>query len=282
MIPQMYTPVAVPTMDFRLDFDSGVVSVGSCFADEIGSRLAGSGFAVEQNPFGTLYNPASVAAALERLVDCREIGDDDLVLHEGLYHSWHHHGSFSRPDKDETVGVCNARIHKAHCALREARLLMVTFGTAWVYELESGMVVANFHKLPAGMFSRRRMTKGEIVSLWRPLLQKIKTFNPNLTVLFTVSPIRHLADGAHGNQLSKATLLLAVDELDANYFPAYEIVLDELRDYRFYGPDMTHPSPLAVEVVWDRFCEAFMAPNVRQQAHNNMKQQKRKQHIPLH
>ena len=133
------------------------------------------------------------------------------------------------------------------------------------------------------MFVRRRMTVEEVVSLWKPMLEKLAAFNPRLSVLFTVSPIRHMADGAHGNQLSKSTLMLAVDELPtAHYFPAYEIVLDELRDYRFYGPDMTHPSSLAVDIVWDRFQQASMTPDTRNQAHLNAKQAKRDKHIPLH
>ena len=149
--------------------------------------------------------------------------------------------------------------------------------------------MANCHKLPAAEFTRRRMTVDETVALWQPLLQRLHAANPQLAVLFTVSPIRHLADGAHGNQLSKATLLMAVDRLvDSHnsgfcaYFPAYEIVLDELRDYRFYGPDMAHPTPIAVDIVWDRLQNALMSPATRQQVHNNTKQHKRQQHIPLH
>lgn len=329
MTPQLFTPVQVQPLPFRLDFDSGIVTLGSCFADEVASRLADGGFRVEQNPFGTLYNPASVAAALERIIDCREITEEDLVQHNDLWHSWHHHGSFSRPTAGETLKACNSRLHQAHEALRSARLLMITFGTAWVYSLTpspspfgegSGMqcvstplsfgrggggeaVVANCHKLPASMFTRRRMTVDEIVGLWKTLLQKLSAFNPRLSTLFTVSPIRHMADGAHGNQISKSTLLLAAEEIcdvccnniatyatvccnniatyTTHYFPAYEIVLDELRDYRFYGPDMTHPSPLAVDIVYDRLQQACMTPAVIQQAHNNAKAARRLRHIPI-
>ena len=288
MMP-LVTPVAVNPLPFRLEVGDAVVSLGSCFADEIATRMQEGGFRVEANPFGTLYNPASVAMALERLIDDREIGMGDMVQHEGLWHSWHHHGSFSRPTAEECLAACNSRIHQAHRALAEARLLIITFGTAYVYEREGG-VVANCHKLPPQSFSRRRMTVDEIVSLWRPLLQKLQVFTPNLYMLFTVSPIRHLADGAHGNQLSKSTLLLAVDELvslftfhfSLSYFSSYEIVLDELRDYRFYGSDMTHPSPLAIDIVWERFQQACMSLATIQQVHNNIKQHKRDKHIPLH
>ena len=308
MTPQLYTPVAVPPFDFRIDFGSRVVTIGSCFADEIGRRLADGGFAVNVNPFGTLYNPASVASALERIIGCRMITEADLVERDGLWHSWHHHGSFSRPTAAETLEVCNSGIRAAHDALGKATLLMVTFGTAWVYSLtpspspdgEGGglhgvstplslgrggggeVVVANCHKVPAERFVRRRMTVDEIVGLWTPLLGKLAEFNPRLTTLFTVSPIRHMADGAHGNQLSKSALLLAVEALPVHYFPAYEIVLDELRDYRFFSPDMAHPTALAADIVYDRFQHATMSPATIQQAHNNAKAARRAGHIPLH
>jgi len=296
MMPEMTTPVEVPQWPWKLDFSSGIVSLGSCFADEVGGRLRDSDFRIELNPFGTLYNPASVAEALQRLIDDREIDAGDLVQHEGLYHSWYHHGSFSHTTPEATLAACNGRLHQAHRALREARLLMVTFGSAWVFELAGSgpqppaKIVANCHKLPASRFVRRRLTVEEIVALWQPLLRRLAACCPTVQVLFSVSPIRHKADGAHGNQLSKSTLLLAVDELLAlnatplplYYFPSYEIVLDELRDYRFYASDMVHPSPLAVEVVWERFQQASMEPVVRQQAHLNMKKHKQEKHIPLH
>lgn len=302
---EFYTRVGVASMPFEIDFATGIVSLGSCFSDEIGERLRDGGFHIEQNPFGTLYNPASVASALHRMMYDSEIGEEDLVEHEGLWHSWHHHGSFSRATKEECLEVCNSRLHQAHQALKDARLLMVTFGSAWVYELSGQRVVANCHKLPQENFVRRRMSVEDIVALWRPLLDEIHTCYPALHILFTVSPIRHIGDGMHGNQLSKSTLLLAVDELVDKelpttkskkkgvkvaepdhavtvYFPSYEIVLDELRDYRFYDPDMVHPSPLAVDVVWERFQRVTMVPAVRDQAHYNRKQLKRQKHIPLH
>ena len=298
MMPNLTTPVLAPRMPFKLDFASGIVSIGSCFADEIGTRLQESDFHIELNPFGALYNPASIASALYRLVEDREIVEADLVQHEGYWHSWHHHGSFSRPTVEETLDACNSRIHQAHRALKEASLLMVTFGTAWVYcitpqppllgrEWELA-VVANCHKLPPQMFTRRRMTVEEVVALWQPLLQKLAAYYPHLNIIISVSPIRHMADGAHGNQLSKSTLLLAIDELmstaqsNVHYFPSYEIVLDELRDYRYFDEKMTHPTSLAVDVVWERFQQATMVPAVRQQAHFNMKEHKREKHIPLH
>ena len=289
MMPSLTTPVIVSRYPFMLDFASGLVSIGSCFADNIGARLQESDFHIVINPFGALYNPASIASALHRLIEDRPIGMEDLVKHEGYWHSWHHHGSFSQTTPGATLTCCNSRLHRVHSALKEANLLMVTFGTAWVFERE-GQVVANCHKLPPQQFVRRKMTVEEIVALWTPLLQEMAALYPKLNILFSVSPIRHLADGAHGNQLSKATLLLAVDQLitqnsklmTVHYFPAYEIVLDELRDYRYYDEKMTHPTDLAVDVVWERFQRATMHPAVRQQAQFNLKQHKREHHIPIH
>ena len=303
---EFHTRVGVAPMPFEIDFATGIVSLGSCFSDEIGERLRDGGFHIEQNPFGTLYNPTSVASALRRMMYDKEIGEEDLVEHEGLWHSWHHHGSFSRATKEECLEACNSRLHQAHQALKEARLLMITFGSAWVYGLAAcgGETVANCHKLPQENFVRRKMSEEDIVALWRPLLDEIHTCYPDLHVLFTVSPIRHIGDGLHGNQLSKSTLLLAVDELVDKelpptkskkkgvkvvepdhavtvYFPSYEIVLDELRDYRFYDPDMVHPTDLAVDVVWDRFQHVTMVPAVRDQAHFNAKQAKRDRHITI-
>lgn len=290
-------------MPFGIDYATGIVSLGSCFSDEIGKRLQEGDFHIEQNPFGTLYNPASIASALRRIMYDREIGMEDLVEHEGLWHSWHHHGSFSRATAEECLEACNSRIHQAHEALKQASLLMITFGSAWIYERE-GQVVANCHKLPQENFVRRKMSVEDIVSLWRPLLKELYSFHPHLSTLFTVSPIRHIGDGLHGNQLSKSTLLLAIGELvDSElppakrkkkgakveepdhpvtvYFPAYEIVVDELRDYRFYEADMVHPSTLAVDVVWDRFQRVTMVPAIREQAHFNAKQHKREKHITI-
>ena len=304
MNTELFTRVGMPSIPFGIDFATGIVSLGSCFSDEIGMRLRDSGFHIEQNPFGTLYNPASIASALRRMMYDIEVGEEDLVEYEGLWHSWHHHGSFSRTTAEGCLEACNSRPHQAHLALKEASLLMVTFGSAWIFEHE-GAVVANCHKLPQQMFVRRRMSVDDIVALWRPLLDELHACYPSLNILFTVSPIRHIGDGAHGNQLSKSTLLLAVDELvDKDllpakrkkkgmkmedqerpvtlYFPSYEIVLDELRDYRFYDPDMVHPSSLAVDMVWDHFQRVTMVPAVRDQAHFNAKQSKRTHHIPLH
>ena len=280
---KLQTTVDIAPSKWQIGYEDSILMLGSCFSDEIGEQMKQRYLNVTCNPFGTLYNPLSIANAL----NMHEV--PELVEHEGLWHSMAHHGSFSRSDKKEEEEAVRASIETMQRALKEATVVIVTFGTAWIYEM-NGAIVGNCHKLPEQCFTRRRLTVEEIVALWQPLLQELAAYYSGLKVLFTVSPIRHMADGAHGNQLSKSTLLLAIDNLlptihcplPTYYFPSYEIVLDELRDYRFFDEKMTHPTPLAVDIVWDRFQRATMLPAIREQAHFNAKQHKREKHIPLH
>jgi hypothetical protein len=186
--------------------------------------------------------------------------EHDLFYYNGMYHSPMHHGAFSSPRLEESLQLINRRFEKAVALLPLTDLLMVTFGTAWTYRRkDDNQIVANCHKLPANQFERTRLSIGEIIQEWVVLIQRLFQLNPQMKVLFTVSPVRHLKDGAHENQLSKAILMLAIEQLQAlfpgklYYFPAYELMLDELRDYRFYGDDMLHPSSLAVNYIWEHF-----------------------------
>src|SRR5690554_1999202 len=257
--------VCTPAPDAeRLGVHSGVLFMGSCFAGNVGQRMEEACFKVLVNPHGVLFNPFSVAAALEAFLENRQVGLGDLVERDGLWHSFQHHGSFSGPDAGKVVQDINAATLKGHSFLKEARCLVVTFGTAWVYALgEAQQVVANCHKFPARDFQRYRLSVRAVVERWQSLLMALRQVNPDLQVIFTVSPVRHWKDGAHGNQLSKAVLLLAVEELVEQdgrnaYFPAYELMMDELRDYRFYADDMLHPSAQAVDFIWDRFSGAWL------------------------
>lgn len=265
MDPFRTSIVCTPAPDAeRLGVHSGVLFMGSCFAGNVGQRMEEACFKVLVNPHGVLFNPFSVAAALEAFLDNRQVGLGDLVERDGLWHSFQHHGSFSGPDAGKVVQDVNAATLKGHSFLKEARCLVVTFGTAWVYALgEAQQVVANCHKFPARDFQRYRLSVRAVVERWQSLLMALRQVNPDLQVIFTVSPVRHWKDGAHGNQLSKAVLLLAVEELVEQdgrnaYFPAYELMMDELRDYRFYADDMLHPSAQAVDVIWDRFSGAWL------------------------
>lgn len=240
--------------------------MGSCFAENIGEKLSSYFFPVDANPFGTLYNPESVAEALRLLIGNMPLGASDLFFQEDMFHSFTHHSRFSAPTEEVALRQMNERLSSSAAALRNADRLVVTFGTAWVYRLKSdGRVVANCHKLPEKLFVRTRLGVDEIVARWSELLNELRRLNPKLAVLFTVSPVRHWKDGANGNQLSKATLLLAIDELRrlfpdfVSYFPAYEIMMDDLRDYRFYADDMLHPSSQAIDYIWECFSECYFS-----------------------
>lgn len=237
--------------------------MGSCFAEHIGKRLADMKWRAELNPFGVLYNPLSISEALMRLMKFRQYGDEELTCFpDGGWSTWLHHSRYSHSVKEVALATINASLEAGSRALAEADMLVITWGTAWVYQLRNtGEVVGNCHKVPEREFVRYRLSVEEIVAEYTQQLGRLWALNPKVRVLFTVSPVRHLKDTLHGNQLSKATLLLAVDELcrrypdRLHYFPAYEIVMDELRDYRFYAEDMAHPSAQAVEYVWERFVE---------------------------
>ena len=248
-----------------------ILLMGSCFAENIGALLSDAKFRLELNPFGILYNPLSISSALREIATKKEYTEKDLFAYRGLWHSPMHHGSFSASTPEETLQHINVRLQQARKAMQQLDWLMLTFGTAYVYEQkETGKVVANCHKLPESNFNRRLLLVDEIVDEYTSLITSLAARNPNLKILFTVSPIRHIRDGMHANQLSKSTLLLAIDRLQqffpqhVFYFPSYEIVLDELRDYRFYADDMLHPSPLAVRYLWERFSETFFSADTKQ------------------
>lgn len=248
-----------------------ILLMGSCFAENIGALLSDAKFRLELNPFGILYNPLSISSALREIATKKEYTEKDLFAYRGLWHSPMHHGFFSASTSEETLQHINVRLQQARQAMQQLDWLMLTFGTAYVYEQkETGKVVANCHKLPESNFNRRLLLVDEIVDEYTSLITSMTARNPTLKILFTVSPIRHIRDGMHANQLSKSTLLLAIDRLQqlfpqhVFYFPSYEIVLDELRDYRFYADDMLHPSPLAVRYLWKRFSETFFSSDTKQ------------------
>ena len=259
---ELLTKVQINPSETKIGYQDKILLLGSCFADNIGEKFGEHSFQATVNPFGTLYNPASIMKAIT--LSFEHDNKHYILQHNGLWHSMMHHGSFSHPDKNELLSRYNESLTIMRNALQEASTIVVTFGTSWIYQME-GMVVANCHKIPAERFRRDCMTVGQIIDMWLPLLVQI----PNKHWIFTVSPIRHIKDGLHANHLSKATLLQAIDTLIVNarglnpsssysYFPSYEIMLDELRDYRFYAEDMVHPSQVAVDYIWQRFVETYM------------------------
>ncbi|MDD2326783.1 MAG: GSCFA domain-containing protein [bacterium] len=286
---ELRTHIEIPRSDISIDHHRQMMLFGSCFSGEIGRKLTEHKFRVEINPFGILYNPLSVLFAIERLISGVPFTSDDLFFHNGLYHSLQHHGSFSSPQREDALQRMNDRFEQAVALLPHATLLVITFGTAWVYRWkENDQVVANCHKLPPQQFHRVRLTPGEITREWEGLLSRLLLLNPEMQLLFTVSPVRHWGDGAHENQLSKSILHLAIDALQrlfpqqVAYFPAYELLMDELRDYRFYGEDMLHPSSLAVDYIWDRFSLAFFSRETQKVNREWSLLRQALEHRPLH
>lgn len=242
---------------------------GSCFSENIGKLLMENKFGCEVNPYGILYNPLSIAKALREIISGKVYNESDLFEREGMWHSWMHHSSFSSEiSSKDCLQKINSRIEKASELLHATDWLIVTWGSAYVYLYENE-VVGNCHKCPDRFFQRQRISVETICEEWKYVLRMLKQCFPEQKVLFTVSPIRHVRDGMHNNQLSKATLLLAAEELchtfdHCFYFPSYEIMMDELRDYRFYADDMLHPSKLAIDYLWECFsCSYFSVSTLK-------------------
>ena len=239
---------------------------GSCFAENIGKQLTESKFCCDMNPFGTLYNPLSIAAAIRQLLAGKVYTLDDLSYGNEQWFSYMHHSTFSSTDKDTCLQQINNRLASSRDFLKRANYILFTWGSAWVYRLKDNQqIVGNCHKMPDREFNRSKLEVDEIVAEYALLIQKVRFLNPKVKFLFTVSPIRHAKDGMHGNQLSKSTLLLAIDRLceqfqECQYFPSYEIMMDELRDYRFYADDMLHPSSLAINYIWEKFSDTYFTP----------------------
>ncbi len=270
---QFRTAVEIPKYDTKISYRSKILMLGSCFVENIGKLLLQKKFNTLINPFGVVYNPVSIASSLQMLIDGEKITKNELNFKNGLYFSYQHHSSFSNKSEEKCLQSINTQIQTASLELASADILFLTFGTSWVYELiDSGKIVSNCHKQPASCFNRYRLEIDEIVHLYKNLILSLSLFNPQLKIILTISPIRHWKDGAHENQLSKSTLLLATNQLvqlfnHVSYFPSYEIVMDELRDYRFYHEDMLRLSPSAIHYIWSQFTNAFM----EKETHNNMK-----------
>ena len=259
------TEIEIPELSCKLNYTTKALFIGSCFTLNIGAYLQCYKFAVDINPFGVIYNPASVINSLQLLLDNKYFNENDLNYENGLWFSYTHHSSFSSPNKDECLEQINNRIKESASFFRQTDFLFITLGTAYAYKFkQSNTVVANCHKTTANAFERILLTPETIVSNFSELFNSLFSLNPNLKIVFSISPVRHLKDSAHGNQISKACLLLAVDELNNKYnsncfyFPAYELLLDDLRDYRFYSDDMCHPSAQAIKYIWEKFRQSVI------------------------
>lgn len=281
------TSVHIPANSLRISHRQHILLMGSCFADEMGQKLHDDRFDCLVNPFGTLYNPMSILQSLERLLSGREFGESDLFQYGGLWHSWMHHGSFSGVNPQDTLDGIRRSFAQAVEFLRQTDVLVMTWGTNRSYFYQD-QLVANCHKVPEKQFRTRDFGVEEIVNCTTEVLNRLWQVNPQLHVVLTVSPIRYVKYGLHESQLSKATLLLAADALQrqfpdtVHYFPAYEILMDELRDYRFYADDLVHPSSLAVQYVYERFTSCFVDKQDQLISAECRKLVREMQHRPLH
>ena len=268
---KLNTPVEIKPLEKRLTYRDSILFVGSCFADEIGRRCTERYFDTRVNPFGVLFNPCSISDCLGLLEgyginaeQCSFI-PEDVIETSGGFCSFHHHGSMARPTAQEFLDNANKVLADASDFYYREGWVVVTLGTAFIYtDKESGNVVANCHKLPADRFERTMISADQVYDA----LSQYVAARPNRQWIFTVSPVRHLADGLHANTLSKATLHLGIEKLvnrypNAHYFPAYEILMDELRDYRFYADDMMHPSAQAADYIFERFMDFALADSDR-------------------
>jgi hypothetical protein len=278
-------PMAYP---FQLSYADHFMGVGSCFVEEMGQRFQDLKFSTQFNPQGIVFNPASVALSLERLLVPKIYQAEELFQHQGLWHSFDHHGRFSSPSPEDTLQQIHQAQSEGQLQLQKATILLLTLGSANVWQhLAQGRIVSNCHKLPGNTFQRKRMSVAEIVDTLSKSLHAILALRPAIKIILTVSPVRYLREGLMENTRSKATLLLAVEQLcqqfeQAHYFPAYELLMDDLRDYRFYAEDLAHPSHLATHYIWDYFKQSFFARVVLNQLQDLEKLKQATLHRALH
>lgn len=284
-----FTEIKIADFPWKMDYSKSMMFFGSCFSENIGQKLLDLKFNIDLNPFGILYNPISIANSLRVLMEKKVFTESDLFQDQGQWNSFYHHSRFSDVNREAALKKINDRIGRSHEFLSQADYLLITFGTSWVYEfLKTAQIVSNCHKIPAAQFRRYRIEVDEITGMYSSLMDELLRFNPKLKVVFTVSPIRHWKDGAVENQVSKSILLIAIDKLlngqlnnYGKYFPSYEIMMDELRDYRFYAEDMIHISNAAIEYIFERFTKVMMTSESMELAKEVMKIRKAVMHRPV-
>ena len=261
---ELRTTFNIEPSQFKIGYNDKAMFIGSCFASAIGSKMEMGRMPVIVNPAGAVYNPVSVSNTLDNIISKKEFVIDDLYNHEGTYLSFFHNTDFSSDDPARVLERINTKSREAYNFISSAGFLFITLGTARVYRWKkNGLIVSNCHKIPSAYFEPELLTVNEIVTLWTRQLDRLHSIFPDLKIIFTISPVRHWKDGAHGNQISKSILFLAIEELLKHpasycYFPAYELIMDDLRDYRFYNDDMLHPSSTAINYIWEAFAECFI------------------------
>ncbi len=262
---KLFTEVVTPDAPFTIELGASVVSIGSCFADVTAKQFQKRRFQTVYNPFGTLYNPITICDSIRRVIEPQIWCDKDLFSYNNHFYPLSHSTTFNSSNIEKCVQQLNETDMSVHKALKKASLLILTLGSAWAYRLKSSdEIVGNCHKLPGNLFSRELISPEKVISNLSDLLTKLKFFNPNCKVIITISPVRHVRDTMIQNSRSKASLLYAVGELceqhqELYYFPSYEILMDELRDYRFYSESLVQPSTLTEKIIWERFSKAIFS-----------------------
>lgn len=257
------TELTIKPSNRKISHRSHIMGLGSCFVKETGDKLSAAKFDVMINPFGTLFHPQAIENALMRILSLSFYSADEIFNHGELFFSWDHHTSFNRTSAKETLLHINTELEKANEFIRKTDCIILTFGTAWVYQIkDNGLFVANCHKVPAAVFEKLLLTEKQIISSIKNCFDLICDMNPNVQIISTVSPVRHTRDGIVENSLSKARLISALHQVveryeNAEYFPAFELLNDDLRDYRFYAEDLVHPAQSAVDYIWEKFSSVY-------------------------
>lgn len=279
------TTIKIDPLSEPIKHSDKLMLIGSCFSDSIGARFTAAMMAASVNPLGTLYNPMSIATTVERITRCRLVQPEELFEANGVWNCFDFHSAFSSATAEGALQRMNSAITAAHEHLKGCKYVFLTLGTAITYSL-NGVVVGNCHKLPAAQFERRMCSVKEVTDALEAAVKMLREVNMAVKVIFTVSPIRHIADGLSANSLSKSTLRVAVGEITAQmpdclYFPSYEIMLDDLRDYRFYAADMLHPSEVAVNYIWEQLRTSCIDPQSLQAIDRCERMTKRLRHRPM-
>ena len=268
---QFRTQIPLSKINNPIDYNSKVISIGSCFAENMAEKFDYFKFQNVTNPFGIIFNSVSIEKIIERTVQENWFTEKDVFFHNERWHCFEVHSDLSNSDREELLETLNKAISETNKKLKEATHIIITYGTSWIYRnIQSEEIVANCHKVPQKQFSKELLSVDDIHKSIQNTIDLIQTINPNINFIFTISPVRHIKDGFTENQLSKSHLFTALDQVFKNhnsqftihnYFPSYEIMMDELRDYRFYSEDMLHPNQIAIDYIWKLFSENYIAPN---------------------
>jgi len=259
----------IPESVVKIHHSSRIMTIGSCFSEHIGHKMQQRKFPIHIHPFGTVFNPHSMVLQLRRIVDSMPFTTDDLIFHHELWHTWEHSRHFTATNKESLLEQINSQLKVSHDFIQKTDFLMITFGTAWAYFLQSNQqIVANCHKHPASAFGRQLLSVEQLSNDFFAVFELLTKLNPSLQILLTVSPVRHLRDGLIQDRWSKSRLIDLAHTLEnsrenVHYFPAYEIFTDELREYRFCEADLTHPSSIAIEYIWQQFQKTYFSESTQ-------------------